>query len=240
MKTIIYWTLGFISLIGIGCFLSVVELQKIDNKHIKVLWTNLKFISTALFILIPLILIILLLIFLLIRKWVFRVERLSIGGFNVLFDNPNQLFKKQLRTFLDTKRTLFKMDYEHDNFKETIDSYFEVYKFLRDEIKILGDAKKSKRNRINKTTQLYDLSNEMIKELNNFLTTHQSNYRRWYTYLEKHDEKNFYLKPIGELQKKYHNYDELCNDFQKINEFFSQKIALKFEINIEKWGIKNA
>jgi len=237
MKKQFYWTSGAIFFLGISTFLSVVEIQKIDNKYLKILWANLKFISTALFILIPLILIILLLIFLLIRKWVFRIEKLSIGGFNVLFDNPNQLFKKQLRTFLDTKRTLFKMDYEHDNFKETIDSYFEVYKFLRDEIKILGDAKKTKSKRINKTTHLYYLSNEMIKELNDFLTTHQSNYRRWYTYIEKHDEVNFYLKPIGELQKNYHNYDELCNDFDKVNKFFSEKIAKEFEINVEKWGI---
>ena len=50
---------------------------------------------------------------------------------------------------------------------------------------------------------LYDLTNEIIKVLNDFLTQYQSNYRRWYTYIEKTDEAKFYLTPIGELQKEY-------------------------------------
>ena len=80
----------------------------------------------------------------------------------------------------------------------------------------------------------------MIKELNDFLTKHQSNYRRWYSYLEKHDEQNFYLKPIGELQKEYQNYDQLRNDFEKLNKFFTENVAGEFDINIVKWGIHSA
>lgn len=240
MKQILKWLILAIVIVGLLFLLSVFDIQTIKNAYISTLWRNLSFISTTLFALIPLLLITLLLVFVGLKKWAFRVEKLSIGGFNVLFDNPNQLFKRQLRTFLDTKRTLFKVDFEHDNIKETLDSYFEVYKFLRDEIKILGDAKQRRNGKVNKTAHLYYLSNEMIKELNNFLTTHQSNYRRWYTYLEKHQEQDFYLKPIGELQEGYHNYEQLRTDFKKLNKFFTEQVAPEFDINIEKWGIQSA
>ena len=240
MKQVVKWAIITIFIGGLIVFLSIVDIQKIKVDFISTLWRNLIFISTTLFALIPLLLLILLLIFIGLKKWAFRVEKLSIGGFNVLFDNPNQLFKRQIRTFLDTKRTLFKVDFEHDNIKETLDSYFEVYKFLRDEIKILGDVKKRRNNKVRKSAHLYELSNEMIKELNHFLTTHQSNYRRWYTYLEKHDEVNFYMKPIGELQQSYHHFEKLRTDFEKLNKFFTEKVAPEFDINIEKWGIQNA
>lgn len=237
MKQVVKWLFITIFIVGLIVLLSIFDIQKIKVDYISTLWRNLTFISTTLFSLIPLLLLVLLFIFIGFKKWAFRVEKLSIGGFNVLFDNPSQLFKKQIRTFLDTKRTLFIVDFEHDNIKETLDSYFEVYQFLRDEIKLLGDVKK---RRNNKSVHLYELANEIIKELNNFLTTHQSNYRRWCTYLEKHDEVNFYMKPIGELQQSYHHYEKLRTDFDKLNKFFTEQVALEFEINIEKWGIQSA
>jgi len=85
---------------------------------------------------------------------------------------------------------------------------------------------------------LYDLTNEIIKVLNDFLTQYQSNYRRWYTYIEKTDEAKFYLTPIGELQKEYMYYDDLCIGFKKVNEFFVNSIASEFEIDINKWSIE--
>lgn len=62
-------------------------------------------------------------------------------------------------------------------------------------------------------------------------------YRRWYTYLEKEHEKEFYLTPIGELQKEYPDYKRLCSDFMKVNNFFKDSIADEFKIDTEKWEI---
>ncbi|MGF9955633.1 hypothetical protein [Bacillus mycoides] len=228
------------------CFLLVVffclstyELKSIKVKFIQILWGNISFILSIAFTLLPFLVFILIFVFIVTRKWAFRVEKLSIGGFNIIFDNPDQLFKRQMRTFLDTKRTLFTVDFEHDNFEETLNSYYETYKLLRDEIKILGDAKKKKNKgkKSKETERLYDLSNEMIKELNEFLTKHQSNYRRWYKYMEKNEERKFYLEPIGNFQKDYQNYGQLCYDFKSVNKFFIEEVATEFNINIEKWGI---
>jgi len=53
------------------------------------------------------------------------------------------------------------------------------------------------------------------------------------------DDEKFYLTPIGELQKEYLNYEQLCRDFERVNKFFSNKIAKEFEIDIKKWEIEN-
>ena len=53
-----------------------------------------------------------------------------------------------------------------------------MYKFFRDEIKVLGNVRKKKREISNETLELYNLSNDAIMVLNDFLTVHQSNYRR--------------------------------------------------------------
>jgi hypothetical protein len=237
MKKKLIWGIAIVINIGLLYFLCNYDLKSTNIKYLKIFWGNLTFVSTTFYALIPFLLLLLILFFLLTRKWAFRVEKLTIGGFNILFDNPEQLFKRQIRSYLNTKRTLFKVDLNHDNIHETLDSYFDVYKILRDEIKILGEAKKRKNNRMSETTQLFELANEMIRELNHFLTTHQSNFRRWYKYMEKSNEEKFFLTPIGELQEEYMNYHQLQVDFEKVNNFFTHKVAPVFEINVEKWGI---
>ncbi|MEW9184359.1 hypothetical protein AB2553_29380 [Bacillus mycoides] len=240
MKRILIYIISYLILFLLLLGLAIFDLKNIKVKYIQTLWGNIDFISSTAFALLPFLVFLLIIGLILTRKWVFRVEKLSIGGFNLIFDNPDQLFKRQIRTFLDTKRTLFQIDFEHDNFDETINSYYETYKFLRDEIKILGDAKRKKNKKSKKlkdTELLYDLSNDIIKELNHFLTKNQNNYKRWYKYMEKVKEEQFYLSPIGDLQKEYKNYEQLCRDFTKINEFFIQEVAGEFEINIAKWGI---
>lgn len=233
MKKTVLIIVGIILSISLVILLSLFRIQSINDVHIRNLWSNIKFISTSIFTLLPFLLILIIFFLLCIKKWAFRVEKLSVGGFDILFDNPNQIFIKQVQTFLDTKRTVFRINLEKDNFYETLDSYYEIYKFLRDEIKVLGSTKKKKR--AEKTLNLYSIANQMIKVLNEFLTKHQTNYRRWYTYIEKSDEAKFYLTPIGELQKEYMNYNQLCIDFGILNDFFVRNVANVFDIDIEKW-----
>ena len=225
--------IGILILIIISLFFF--DIQTFTNGKADIFTNNIKLISTIFTVLLPLFLIVVFLYLLFTNKWAFRVEKLSIGGFNVLFDNPQNLYKRQVRFFLDTKRTVFRINLEYDNFKETIDSYYEVYKFFRNEIKILGNLETKNKKRHKEVEKLYSLTNKAIKELNHFLTIHQSNYRRWYIYQEKNHKEEFYLAPVGKFQKSYSDYDELCAGFKKINEFFSDVIAKEFSINVEKW-----
>ena len=49
-------------------------------------------------------------------RWIFRIEKLNLGGMSIICSNPDDLFKQQVRNFLNTKRTLFKIDEDKDNF----------------------------------------------------------------------------------------------------------------------------
>lgn len=225
---------GIIIFSMILVFLSMISIQNIDCVYFKTLWHNLKFISEALYVFIPLLLILLFFFLVITNKWALRIEKMNIGGFSILFDNPMKIYKRQVRNYLDTKRTVFKIDLDNDNFNETLDSYYDVYKFFREEIKMLGDISEIHIKR-NDRIRLYTMANEMLKVLNRFLTKHQSNYRRWYAYLEKHDEKKYYLAPIGELQREYPDYKSLCLDFKDVNEYFMSTVAAEFNIDTEKW-----
>ncbi len=99
--------------------------------------TNIKVLTTLIFGILPLLILLGLLFGLLINKWAIKIEKISLGGFNLLFDNPVNLYKRSVRSFLDTKRTLFYIDFNRDNFDETLSSYYESYEFFRSEMKIL-------------------------------------------------------------------------------------------------------
>jgi hypothetical protein len=224
----------WVLLIIIGGVLLTTPLQSINCICLKNLWHNLKFISNALYILIPLFFIGIFLFSLSTQKLVLRVEKMNIGGFTVLFDNPIKIYKRQVRNYLDSKRTVFKIDLDNDNFKETLDSYYDVYKFFVEEIKILGDIPDKSAEK-NDRVRLYNMANQILKKLNRFLMEHQSNYRRWDTYFEKKYEDKCCFMPIGELQKKYPNYENLCKGFKEVNKFFINEVAKEFEIDIKKW-----
>jgi hypothetical protein len=159
---------------------------------------------------------------------------MNIGGFSILFDNPIKIYQRQVRNYLDSKRTVFKIDLENDNFKEVFDSYYDVYKFFVEEIKMLGEIPDKKAEK-NDRVRLYNMANQILKKLNGFLTKHQSDYRRWYIYFEKKHEDEYYLTPIGNLQKEYPRYEELCSDFAKVNKFFISEVASEFKVDVEKW-----
>ncbi len=187
------------------------------------------------------------------NKWVFRIEKFNLGGVSVICNNPEDIFKQQVKNFLNTKRTLFKIDEERDNFYDTIGSYYQVYNFLRDEIKVydIESSNKSfnKKSSLKKwfsklssegeescvETNCYKKANSMIKELNEFLTSHQSDFRRWYEYLINNEMKDIYNKRIYEIQKDYGRYEEIVEDFKKINAFFCS-VAPEFEIDYKKWN----
>lgn len=224
-------------IIAVIIVLGTFEIKSISNVFLRTLWSNFNSISTIIYVLIPLIILLILVLLFLTNKWALRVEKMSIGGFNIIFDNPAKLYKRQVRNYLDTKRTVFKIDCNYDNFYETLDSFFEVYKFFRDEAKMLASERKqnSKFSRNKESANLYLLTNQAIQILNDFLTKNQSDYRRWYKYIERNDEEAFYLTPIGELQRKYPHYEKLCFGFKQVNIFFSEALAKEFDIDILKW-----
>ena len=169
------------------------------------------------------------------KKYSLKIDKLSLGGLNILFDTSRTLYTNSVSNFLDTKRTLFRIEPKYDNFSDVFESYFQTYNFFRQEMKVL-DPQRDK--------DLYDLTNNILQELNKFLTINQNNYRRWYQkvssdnsteYPPEGSKKYFYNTPIDEIQEKYYAYDDLLKGFQSINTFFENNVKEPFGVNSEKW-----
>ena len=57
------------------------------------------------------------------KKYSLKIEKLSLGGLSILFDSSRVLYIKSVTNFLDSKRTLFKIEPIYDNFSDTFESY---------------------------------------------------------------------------------------------------------------------
>ena len=182
------------------------------------------------------------------NKYSVKVEKLSLGGVNILFDRREILFINSVQNFFDTKRTLFCIDEKHDNFAEVFQSYYETYNFIRQEMKLLDPSKDK---------DLYKISNDILMRLNQFLTKNQNNYLRWYKYISennqelinldefgkddvKPEQRHFYNMPINDIQSKYYSYNDLLKEFKAINDFFTTEIAGQFKVDISKWEKKDS
>ncbi len=188
---------------------------------------NLAFITEVIIKILPVagVIIFLFILIMFKKKWVIRIEKLSIGGATVEFDRPESFFFQNVKNLLNTKRTLFKFDEERDNIYDTISSFYNVYSFIREQLKIY-DPKSSEDN------ECYKKANCMIYLLNEFLTSHQDNFRRWYDH-EKTKSDNYNVD-ICELQKNYRNYSKLIRDITELNEEF-RDYGVFFKVDINKW-----
>ncbi|MDW6055660.1 hypothetical protein R4T60_15855 [Bacillus paralicheniformis] len=206
---------------------------------------NIKVLNEFLLVILPLLLIMVLIWGFWVNRFALKIEKLTLGGFNILFDNPADLYVRSVKSFLDTKRTLFFIDPSRDNFDETLTSYYNTYEFFRNEMKILDNKEKKGRRLNQEQKKLYVLTNEIIHKLNDFLTSHQNNYRRWYKHVSDEDmiklpngeEIIVHSTPINKVQEQYYRYEEICKGFQEINVFFRDEVNKKFKINLKKWGV---
>lgn len=153
------------------------------------------------------------------------VTSVSIGAFGIQIKNPDKLVKNNIRNYLNTKRSLFEIDLDNDNLVEVLDSYHEIYKWLRGQFELYDSDTKS---------EVYKDLNAMLALLNCFLTRYQSNYRLWYEHIL---DEEYADKDIAELQKDYRHYEEMSVDIKKLNEAML-KYAKEYKIESGKWIVK--
>lgn len=153
------------------------------------------------------------------------VKGVSFAGFEITLKDTDKAVKNNIKNYLNTKRSLFYIKTEYDNFCEVFDSYHGIYDFLRNQLLEFEDKKKT-------SSMYYSEIQTMLKELNRFLTVHQSDYRRWFAFYEKKKEDSFVS--LGELQKEYPQFDILMHDFQILNEAM-RKHAESFDIDMLDW-----
>jgi len=166
------------------------------------------------------------------NKWVIKVEKLNVGGASIIFEKPEELFNQQIRNFMNTKRTLFFFDPERDNISDTLTSYYKTYEFIRENMAVY-DTKSSQ------DSDYYKTGNKMIHTLNEFLTSHQSNYRRWFNNKTENMTDEEYNKCISEIQRDYRKYEEIIAGFEVVNKAFLD-YGEKFKIDTKKWTAAQA
>lgn len=233
MRTfVIIWTIAFIAVIAVMC---TVDLSSYVPSIYTVFNKNKPLVTGIIYILLISIFIWLIVALYLLKKYSFKVEKLSLGGVNVLFNESGTLYRKSIKNHLDSKRAIFKLKKNVDAFDEVISSYYQTYQFIRDEMKLLNPKKDN---------ELYNISNDMLMVLNKFLTKNQNNYKRWYKYISDKDEVidvitntplKVHLTPINKIQKQYYNYSKICNDFKVVNDFFTSRVQQTFNVNTNKW-----
>lgn len=216
-------------LLILSCNYNVREMVE-SNKYLLSLKQNILYFLNVLSKSVPIIIIILLIYIWrkFATKWVIKIEKLDIGGASVVFERPEELFRQQIKNFMNTKRTLFYFDPERDNIEDTISSYYKTYEFIREKMQVY-DSKSSQQSKY------YEAANNMLQVLNEFLTSHQSNYRRWVKYKTEQNCTEDYCKSICEIQKEYWRYKEIIEGFKILNSDFLM-YAETFDINTVKWA----
>lgn len=180
-------------------------LLKIPN--IDTLAKNIKFINDVItrYLLVIIIIVV-------IWCWIFirnhmniSVPKISFAGIEINLKNIDGIVKANIRNYLNTKRTLFAIDFSIDNFDDVFESYHQIYEFLRTQMSYYEDMSIS-------NNELYKEIDDMVTQINKFLSTNQTNYRRWY----KFENSKEYV-PIDVLQQKYPEYENLKKSFTDIN-----------------------
>lgn len=172
------------------------------------------------------------------KRYSLRVDNFNIGGINVFFDKSSEIFVKAVGGFIASKRTLFKFNKERDNISEVLDSYYATYKFIMENLELLDSEKDE---------ELYTTAVSILQKLNNFLTKHQNDYRRWYVKIMREDiikvsehEEDIIVHQttIEVVQECYYRYEELQEDFKALNKFFIESdIRKTLKINSYEWRI---
>ncbi|EAG4068491.1 TPA: hypothetical protein ACSZBY_08875, partial [Listeria monocytogenes] len=127
---------------------------------------------------------------------------------------------------------------ERDNISEVLDSYYATYKFIMENLELLDSEKDE---------ELYTTAVSILQKLNNFLTKHQNDYRRWYVKIMREDiikvsehEEDIIVHQttIEVVQECYYRYEELQEDFKALNKFFIESDIRKIlKINSYEWRI---
>lgn len=141
----------------------------------------------------------------------------------------------KIYTELITRKAAIPIDYENDVIKEIYDSWFQLFKVTREEIKTLsGRSLQDRRN----SDQLIQMSTDILNMgLRPHLTKYQAKFRKWYE--EELETEGMKGKSPQMIQKIFPEYTELVKSMKEVNQLlidYSQQLH-KFIIG-EKGTLK--
>lgn len=134
--------------------------------------------------------------------------------FKVKRNTENLFIANRIYLELITRKAALPFDEDNDVISEIYDSWYELFKIIRNEIKdVPGEYLLSH----NPTEELIGLTIRILNEgLRNHLTKYQARFRKWYK-IESEKDKNKLLSP-QQIQEQYPEYENLVNDLKSVNQ----------------------
>lgn len=127
---------------------------------------------------------------------------------------------------LITRKAAISFDEENDVIFEVYNSWYSLFKVIREEIKDISDNAILYHDQSDDLVQMVsDILNECLRP---HLTRYQSKFRKWYEE-ELNDPKNRGKDP-QEIQRKYPQYNDLIKDMKEVNE-----LLIKYKQEFEKF-----
>lgn len=155
-----------------------------------------------------------------------KVSSLKLGDIEIQLRNSDKEIKANITNKLSSKRTLFCIYHDYDNYYDVINSLYKILVFLRGELENYEYFSVSR-------TECYKKIEDLIGIIGKFLTKYQSDYRRYY---EKEIEALNHQEFISfsKIQNEYPRIEEMTNDLHLMNNE-AEKYATFFNIDIDKW-----
>lgn len=170
--------------------------------------------------------IILFLIILLIQNFSPNSTIVKLGGIEFQFKHTENNVKIQVKNYLSSKRSIFVLYKEYDNFYDVINSMYDILIFLRKQLANFDHFSQT-------NNECYKQIEGMIQSIGRFLTKYQSDYRRYYESKLEQNCEDFI--PFKNIQNTYFQVTEMIMDFHKLNSEM-KPYAKFFGIDIKKWS----
>jgi len=147
-------------------------------------------------------------------------------NYKVIRNNQNLKIAHRIYIELITRKAAIPFDEENDVIFEVYNSWYSLFKVIREEIKNISDHTLFYRE---KRDDLELMASDILNKcLRPHLTKYQSSFRKWYEE-EIEDPKNRGKSP-QEIQRKYPHYSDLINDMKEVN-----GLLIKYKQELEKF-----
>lgn len=225
-KKIIIFIIVIVAIFIVLCFFSLQSVLRIPE--VICLKDNLDFIGTfiARYPWLATVIVVLFLIILLIQNFSLNSTTINFLGIEFQLKHTENYVKIQIKNYLSTKRSIFVLYDQYDNYYDVINSMYDILVFLRNQLANFDNFSQT-------NNDCYRQIEGMIKAIGRFLTKYQSDYRRYYeTKIEINSESFFSFRDI---QNTYFQVAEMVTDFRKLN-LEMKPYADFFGIDTEKWS----
>jgi type IV secretory pathway VirB3-like protein len=133
--------------------------------------------------------------------------------YKIIKNDHNVFIAHRIFIELVTRKAALDIDFKNDVIVEIYNSWYEIFKVIRDEIKnVPGEML----NNIKSTSDLTQLTIEILnKGLRPHLTKYQARFRKWYS--EEIEKQECQILTPQEIQERFSDYDELKNDMESVS-----------------------